>query len=236
VACGVAGVVILVAASSVGGKTVTPCGPSDPTIAQRGSVRVFADRTHHYVPGLSVRGYVVACDGSSGASAVLTSEGEANSLLMPGSVSIAGGLVAYGYVQTSEPYGPTDTFVDVKDLSQADAPLVTGGPARPREPLVSPDAPPDNLAKVVLTAVNTDGAVAWISCDAGDVGPSIAIGRHARCQRPGRYAFVYTTKGNAAISPTLLDQGRGIAPRSLRLTGSTISWVDHGKRRTTPTA
>jgi|GEM_PF-3014365 len=235
-------VALLATGATTSGSTARPsCGPSDPTIAQRGTVRVFEDHTHGYGglanPGL--RGFVVACDSSSHTDYILTSKAATGTVLMPGSVSIAGHMVAYGYDDgTDDPEGiPTRTTVRVIDLTRQ---LLQGEFVA----LPIPAAPTGNvdlivLGKVVRTVVNAAGAVAWISCEPGGnrVGFSYAVGRRARCQRPGRRAWVYSAIANKQYPvrmPTLLDDGRGIAPLSLRLAGSTVTWIDHGARRMAP--
>jgi hypothetical protein len=91
--------------------------------------------------------------------------------------------------------------------------------------------------------LKSDGAVAWISCEQGVELPQsdIAVGREARCQRPGTYAWVYRESAAAEQgppqpdgqyqAPTLLDQGREIAPLSLRLHGSKLTWTNGTQHR-----
>jgi hypothetical protein len=223
--------------SSSGATSTKPaCGPRDPTVAQVGPVRVFSDQSHHYIAGSKIPGFVMACDRATKAMTILTSAAGKRTLLMPGSVSIAGNVVGYGYDDLGDgAYGPPYTWVEAVSLGPASG-SITDAFARPTQPGLDPVIYGE-VGKVVRTAVMPDGALVWTSCESGEtLGADLAVGRRARCQRAGSFAWVFTAKGTeqapVVSAPTRLDHGGGIAPISLRVTGSVISWIDHGKRLT----
>jgi len=153
------------------------------------------------------------------------------------SVSIAGHVVAYGFDATLDnaETDPSVIYVGVVDLARPSAAVFVARPYPPGAP--SGSTLPSAVGKVVRTVGKADGAVAWISCDAGGgrVGFDLAVGRRARCQRPGRQAWVYSANGRDPLGkPTLLDDGRGIAPLSLRLEGPTVRWTDRAAERIAP--
>ena len=221
-------------AAPVNGGRPPACGPAhDVTLAMRGSIRIFADHSRQYLEG--TRGFVLACDNATMVTRILTSVAASGSYLLPGSESIRGHLVAYGAdLAGGSPDEPIDTFVEVTDLATLGNARGYLAPAVPRQ--ANPLA--NNLGKVVSTVIGADGSVAWVSCEGpGSIGADLAIGRRTVCQRAGRTAWVYTARAPApgalaAITPMLLDSGRGIEPRSLELTGATISWINSGKRHT----
>jgi hypothetical protein len=73
-----------------------------------------------------------------------------------------------------------------------------------------------DAADVALTRA---GGVAWIECKS----------KKDDCSDPRPVYKVYRLDSNAP-KPRLLGRGRRIAPRSLRLRGSRLTWLDAGRR------
>lgn len=86
---------------------------------------------------------------------------------------------------------------------------------------------PDGLiAAVPAVRMRPNGAIAWIACR----NPSQRKRVRQACARPGGVAkrlFAWNTDGKP---PRLLDRGSGIDARTLRLHGSTLTWIDAGRR------
>jgi hypothetical protein len=212
-------------------KKTRSCGPAGArTVISRGAVRVY---------GIA-DGSAIACDSATGDRVEIANpDGVADYLLPAPAVAIAGSVIAFGEDELGDPTGyETVTFVEVRDLA--------GPPGASDEIVILPAQPSPvgtgATSKVVKTVVKSDGAVAWISCVGGSLIPEsdLAVGGHAVCQHAGEYAWVYSE--NAATehgppqsdgqypAPTLLDEGTGIVPLSLRLRGSTLTWM-HGSKQ-----
>lgn len=79
--------VLATCATTSGSIAQSPCGPVDPTIAQRGTVRVFEDHSHDYAgdpTNHSVRGFIVACDSANHSIYVLASKAASDTIFLPG--------------------------------------------------------------------------------------------------------------------------------------------------------
>jgi hypothetical protein len=89
--------------------------------------------------------------------------------------------------------------------------------------------------KIGSLRLKSDASVAWIQCPV--LNNQVENGSpQPNCVSPGHsvnavYKRDKATNLNSAQAD-LLDQGKGIDPRSLRLRGSTLSWIDNGARRT----
>jgi hypothetical protein len=83
-------------------------------------------------------------------------------------------------------------------------------------PATADDSRPDRSDEVTSLVVRDDGAVAWIAVTR--VGPAGSAEREVDAARAHRHA-------------RRLDSGGGIARRSLRLHGRTLSWRHNGRRR-----
>jgi hypothetical protein len=84
------------------------------------------------------------------------------------------------------------------------------------------------VGELARTRLRADGAVAWISCPRRH-SPFGRLSR--RCERPGgRLKHVWAFDSTGA-EPRLLDSGRGIDPRTLRLRGSRLTWRKAGELR-----
>jgi hypothetical protein len=75
---------------------------------------------------------------------------------------------------------------------------------------------PESLESVEAIVVEADGAVAWIAQTNSIIGRGSEVLEVHRIDPRG---------------PALLDVGRSIGPRSLRLRGSTLSWRAAGQTR-----
>jgi hypothetical protein len=209
------------------------CGPmKDRTVLAEGALRAY----------VTADGAAFACDEQNGNVVPLTSVVGAATFLLPvPAVAIAGSTIAYGEDDLSDATGSqTETFIQVLNLG--------GQPGSRRTLAILPAQPSPEGAgagsKVVTTVVKADGAVAWISCLRGPRIPEsdLAVGRRARCQHAGTYSWVYSEDAaeergqvpgsdGAITVPRLLDQGVHIAPLSLKLRGSKLTWRHGSKLR-----
>jgi hypothetical protein len=118
---------------------------------------------------------------------------------------VVGKLVAYGSLHRGVDTGFTVVTVrrlsDGKRLVDDSATLASTGP--------------ESFSALDALVLKRDGAVAWISDSQSIV-------------RPGKEVEV--VKHDSA-GQKLLDSGGGIQPTSLRLQGSTVSWVNAGVKR-----
>ncbi len=83
-----------------------------------------------------------------------------------------------------------------------------------------------SIAAVPAVRLRPNGAIAWVACR----NPYDRKRVRLACARPGAVAkrlFKWNTDGRP---PRLLDAGREIDPRTVRLHGSTLTWVDAGRR------
>jgi hypothetical protein len=75
---------------------------------------------------------------------------------------------------------------------------------------------PESFASVSALVARSDGAAAWVAS-------ATSIGNHG--------ANVELRRVEGGGPSALLDSGSAIAPRSLRLRGTTLSWLHGGQRR-----
>jgi hypothetical protein len=153
----------------------------------------------------SLGGSVLGCSAHGRRSYRLGSASRSIAEGRAGPAAVAGEDVAYGL--TTYGVDTASTVVIVRDLRDG---------ARLRSlPATTAPLRPESFQSVTAIAVKADGAVAWI----GQAG-SVISGKP-------------TTEVHGADrrGPALLDAGAGIAPRSLRLRGSTLSWTDGGRTR-----
>ena len=135
-----------------------------------------------------------------------------------GAFTATGPLYAYAYNEVpegAEP-GPVTTRIDVGDVRAVNRQVRRFALPRPTA---------DRLAGVGDIGVSSRGAVAYTACfeDASREAPS-------RCAGARRLIRVYAV-GTASSRRRLLDRGRGVEPRSLRLRGSRLTWTRDGVRR-----
>lgn len=143
-------------------------------------------------------------------------------------LALAGPIVGYATEGTGDPDARPDTRIQVVDLRTGGSPSDYAG-SREDLPFATSRA---NFydAKVGSLRVKTNGAVAWIACrteqnfeeEWGDPRPS--------CVRPGAFDEVRKLEPGDS-EPKTLDTGRRIDPRSLRLHGDRLYWLQRGKRR-----
>jgi hypothetical protein len=121
----------------------------------------------------------------------------------PTAVSLAGPFVAYAVDYSG--HSSDFTTIYVTDLRDPDSGLNRSAGLGKGI---------DDPVLVFTTRLKPNGAVAWV--DQGE--------------EPGRPVAVHAWNAHAA-KPRLLDRGRRIAPRSLRLKGSRLTWRKRGKVR-----
>ena len=155
-----------------------------------------------YVACLLKRGVPVAIEGEQGDSRVL------------GLPAVGGPLVAYAVVEC----GPLDCadLLVVEDLRSQ----VYG-----RRRVFNSSDTDVGLNRIAALRVSPRGDVAWIHCPGCD--PPEA----GRARVPsGSVAAVWTLAVTDA-EPKLLENGRGIAPRSLEIAGTKVRWRRNGRQR-----
>lgn len=121
-----------------------------------------------------------------------------------GPVAVAGTVAAYGYAR----FGVDTVTTEVIVRRLTDGATLAELPA-------SQVVGPESFQSVGSIAAKPDGAVAWIASDTS------ILGHRTRTE-------VHAARGS---SDSLLDSGPGIAPASLRLNGSTLSWRNMGTTR-----
>jgi hypothetical protein len=149
---------------------------------------------------------VYGCAGRSGRSYVLGRHTSCVGGSEVGPVAVAGTSAAYGLATCGIDTG--SAAVLVRELT--DGKVVT------REPATSAPLGAESYQHVDSVVLRSGGAVAWI-------GSASSIIRHTH-EIEVHSADAHNTR--------LLDHGAGIAPMSLRLHGSRLSWRDGGGTRT----
>jgi hypothetical protein len=198
--------VLLAACGSSAASTGTAAGPR-PKAPNCGPPRArtlaYSAQARVYTVGGSAYGCVVPARNTLRLGSVL---GFPHGRTHIGAVAVAGRIAAYGV--TAFGVDTSGTNVLVRRLS--DGALLGSYPATAVRLA-------ESFSAVGSLVVRADGAVAWI-------GRTTSIGRLAR-------AVQVWKAGPSAASPTLVDSGGGIAPASLRLHGSTLSWRDGSTAR-----
>jgi hypothetical protein len=120
-------------------------------------------------------------------------------------VAVAGSFAAYAL--TSFGVDTVTTVVVVRNLSSG---------KRLRDVAATTKVLPESFQTVDGIVVKADGAVAWISSVSSVFSHGSATVEVHRADSRGA---------------TLLDSGRAIDPRSLRLSGATLSWRDGSSAR-----
>jgi hypothetical protein len=136
-------------------------------------------------------------------------------------VAVGGTLVGFAAV-VSEGDQPLEVTVHVEDLAK---PHLSGGIVL-------------NIglgtAKVGSLRMKSDAAIAWIQCPVR-ANAEINASPRPNCVSPGHSVNgVYKRDKNTDLSKTdydLLDQGKGVDPRSLQLHGSRLTWLHSGAHR-----
>jgi hypothetical protein len=117
------------------------------------------------------------------------------------------------------------TVVDERKFGLDDpAPVVRGDAAQ-----YTADESSANVGRVV---VSDRGEVAWTTCPATDPSSSIASPK-PNCTGPGALDRVLKLTARTR-HPKLLAKGRRLDPRSLRLSGNTLTWTNAGRRQRAP--
>jgi hypothetical protein len=110
------------------------------------------------------------------------------------------------------------------------------GKEDPAEAVVRNDAAQytadETSAKVGRVVVSDRGEVAWTTCPATDPSSAIASPK-PNCVRPGALDRVFKLTAKTR-HPKLLAKGRRIDPRSLRLSGNTLTWTNAGRGQRAP--
>jgi hypothetical protein len=119
---------------------------------------------------------------------------------------VAGDLAAFGREECGVDTGSAE--VVVKRLTDGKRLLIAAATTSPGV---------ESFQSVASVVLKRDGAVAWI-------GTGSSIVRHAH--------KVEVYKADSHGSVRLLDSGLSVAPSSLRLHGSTLSWKHGGSTRT----
>jgi hypothetical protein len=187
------------------------CAPSSARIvAQDAAIQAYHDtRRHGYFFCQRATGQRIAIDHPSD---------EVGSNVLPGTVAVAGDRVAYAIDDWSaDNEDAPSTRIFVRDA------VHYTGVAEFADP-----ADPEFGSKVTRLILRADGAVAWAACRTADIGPDLQT-RHPRCRHAGIPAWIYVRQAGAQQAQ-LVDRGRRIVTRSLKRSGTHVSW-QHGSRR-----
>lgn len=210
-----------VASTTTASPTSAVCGPSSArTLASDRTTRVYAvEESVPFVPGSSVRVRNVYGCSAGGAKSYLLGTADACQFqfVCVDHVRLEGPLVAYALMGCGVDTGWTT--VDVRRLTDGKLLRVHGA--------TTTAVFCQDVGSLVL---KPDGAVAWIATGSWWV---------THCYRPGVCAPApgFGIRQVATLDKRgfkVLDSGRAIAPRSLTLRGSTISWR-HGNAIRTAT-
>ena len=209
---------------ATGEESRRTCPRGSATVAENDRARVYKVRDRHSRRGFAVDG----CDRRSGNLYPIDLPASDIYAFLGRAVSLRGTVVGYA-TQLCGPNGhPEDPalnscFPSVRVVDLAVGPRVAdeslnASPAGPRR---------RRLVKVGSLQAKPDGAVAWIACPERNRTRAIGLQR-PNCVRAGDYNYVFADDGRRR---RLLDRGRGLEPRSLRLAGSTLSWTKNGRRK-----
>ncbi|MGI8572862.1 MAG: hypothetical protein ACR2L9_09620 [Solirubrobacteraceae bacterium] len=152
-----------------------------------------------------VRKTVYGCAGASGKSYRLGKRGFCRLQSCVGQIALAGQTAAY----------ELDTFgVDTSSSGVVVKNLANGRVLMNRVAIWNVPGP-ESFESVSSIVVKRDGALAWI----------------AKVSSIGHPSALFEVHRDDGRAHDLLDSGPGIAPRSLRLHGSTMTWTDAGQTR-----
>ena len=155
-----------------------------------------------YDQGASVYG----CSASTGRRFRLGASSTTLSQPRVGLVALAGADAAYALSSHGVDTGSTQVVVR----------RLTDGKMLHSAPAVSRVSEPESFSSVTALVVKPDGATAWIGVAHSIVNHGPEVFEVHRVDRHGR---------------ALLDSGPGIAPRSLRVHSSRLTWSDAGRAR-----
>lgn len=216
-AAGLAAAVVYTQASA-DGPAAAGCGPAEAKTLARGSqARVyrapFDNRFRRY--------QILAClEGAAEPYEVDRPDFEQFAFSRP-AVDVAGPLIGYALIQGQEETGggPAEVVVVVEDLRA------------PGNPLRLTRAGPHVRAKVGSLKLRTNGAIAWIACPEPDEFP---VGyMRPTCAEAGALNTVYRWSAGERRRE-VLDRGRRISPRSLRLRDGRVHWRNGGRSLSAP--
>jgi hypothetical protein len=190
------------AGSNAGSAGATVPSGSGAVCGPRSAVTLAADR---HVRVYKQHGAVFGCARHHKSHRLGGARTCVNSTLV-GPVRVAGWLAAYGLERCGVDTG--STVVEVRRLT--DGRRLAMRPATTGPPQV------ESYQSVTSLVLRSDGSVAWIATSKSVFASSGEIEVHSLAQ--GDF--------------DLLDSGSGIAPKSLRLKGATLSWRDGGSVRT----
>ncbi len=184
------------------------CGPAGArTYAENGYVRVYRR---------NARKPMYACSKRTGARVQLDAPSSDDTAFPTVAVHRWWVVYAHTQVDTTVDVDAVYTRVELLDGRSFergyDASLVRSVSADRQDP-----------AKVGSIVVNAKGSFAWISCRSDEA----RARPEPECVRPGSFDRVW--RRDATHVKRLLDQGRRIDPKSLRLRGTRIRWLDGGE-------
>ncbi len=138
-------------------------------------------------------------------------------------IKLVGPVVAYAISGPIDPNeGNEITTIERTDLRDAGAPGYVN-----YQSVVVPGTVSGGVPKIGSVVYRHDGAAAWIACP----GRSASEGAfRPTCDRPGFPDRVFTLRPKAKRG-TVVASGSRVDPHSLRLHGSSISWLQRGHRR-----
>jgi len=214
--------VLTAARAGDAGEQQRRCPRGIDTIAQSQTVRVYKVRDRD-----SRRDFAVdACNRRTGELWPVDLPASDIYAFLGPAIHLRGSILGYaqqvcgpdGYVEGGDG-GSCFSLINVQNLGQPGGDDSNGGPAGPR---------PRQLWKVGSLRVKANGSVAWIACPERKKRRAIGL-RNPNCVRAGDYNYVMADEVGSKRQ-RVLGRGRGIDPASLRLAGSTVSWVKNGRR------
>ncbi len=202
--------VVLLAVAALAGYGIAEAASAATPAGAGRTAHCGPAHAHTLVASRAVRIYLVretvyGCAGASGKSHRLGKRGFCPLQACVGRVALAGRTAAY----------ELDTFgVDTSSSGVVVRNLANGRVLMNRGAIWNVPGP-ESFESVSSIVVKRDGAVAWI----------------AKVSSIGHPSALFEVHRDDRQAHDLLDSGPGIAPRSLRLHGSTITWTDAGKTR-----
>lgn len=186
------------------------------TILRNSQLRVYT-----VPPGRGPRHFdVIACHTPTGKYLPLGSASGGQFPFLPPALAIRGSLVGYALEECD--VEECDTVLFVRDIAHASSAqdLVNSGQGGPRGM---------RLVKVGSLRITAGGTLAWIACPEHHRS-TVSGSQRPNCIRAGDSDLVLSESVDDR-EPRVLDRGRRISPRSLRLSGSRLCWKRSGHRR-----
>jgi hypothetical protein len=184
-------------------------GPSGRLVAEDRSAVVY-----------TLDGDLIACRRGQ-KSVVLATQIEDEHWFTPPALSLVGSLVGFAYGTAD--YGTVIRTEDPGDYL-----------GRRHRVIVSSASGSAAYFRVGSLATKTSTGVAWIQCPARNPELRPIRSPYPNCVKAGRSTNSVYKADAGDDKPVLLDRGRQVDPRSLKISSSTLRWQHGGRTRTAP--